>query len=91
MPGEQRLGRGQNAGLGRGNKAAGSERPDVDHFEIVAAGDDEHAPVEKAVARVRLLDDRVVRIQEGRENRRAIGQEPEQRLDPCAAERFDLG
>ena len=89
VPGEQRLGRGQNAGLGRGDEAAGGERADVDHFEIVAAGDDEHAPVEEAVASVRLLDDRVVR-QQGGEHRRAAGETPKQRLDPRAAERLDL-
>ncbi len=89
MPAEQRLGRGQHAGLGRGDEAAGGERAEVDHLEIVAARDDQHAPVEKAVARVRLLDHRLV-PQQGGEHRRAAGETPKQRLDPRAAERLDL-
>ena len=48
------------AGLPGRDQAAGGNRAQVDEFEIIAARDDENPPVEKAVARVRLLLDRLV-------------------------------
>ena len=66
------------------------DRAQIDQGEVVAAGDDQLPPVEEAVAVVGDLLDRAVR-QQRREHRRAGGFDPEQRLEPRAAEAFDFG
>ena len=59
------------------DQALHGDRAHIDQFEIVAAGHDQLAPVEEAVAGVGALLDRAVG-QQRREHRRAVGVEPEQ-------------
>ena len=89
VPVHERLGGGEHRRLVARHEPADRDRAEVDELEIVAARHDQNPPVEKAVARVGALLDRLVG-QEGGEDRRAVGQEPEQRLDLRAAERLDL-
>ena len=78
MPIHQRLGLAEHADqIGR-QQALHRDRAHVDQREIVAAGHGHHPPVEKAVAGIGTQFDRPV-FQQKCEDRRAAGQQAEQR------------
>ena len=89
MPGHQRLGGPEHARFRGRHEAAGGDRAQVDELQVVAAGDDQHAAIEKAVAVVGLFLHRLVGKQR-REHRRAARKQAEQRLHARAAERVDF-
>ncbi len=85
----QRLGLAEHADeIGR-EQALDHDRAHVEQREVVAARRDHHAPVEEAVAAVGAQFDRFV-CEQGGEDRRAVGQKSEQRVEAGRADAGDL-
>ena len=74
----QRLGLAEHADQVGRQQALHRDRAHVDQREVVAIRNHHHPPVEETVAGIGTQFDRPV-LQQNRENRRAAGQEAEQR------------
>src|SRR5580692_3547373 len=89
VPVHERLGRRQHRSLVLRHEAAHRDRPQVDELQVFATRDDQNAPIEKAVTRVRVQFDSLVR-QKSDKDWRANGRETQERFDLRPAKRRDL-